>query len=101
MEYSVKADNLTKRFGSFVAVDHVSFTIRPGQVWGFLGPNGSGKSTTIRMLCGISDPSEGTAEVLGLDVRTDTEAIKERIGYMSQRFSLWPDLTVNENMEVY
>ncbi len=101
MEYSVRADNLTRRFGAFVAVDHVSFHIRPGEIWGFLGPNGAGKSTTIRMLCGILDPSEGSAEVLGYDVRRDPEAIKARIGYMSQRFSLWADLTIRENLEFY
>ena len=98
---SVRAAGLTKRFDDFVAVDHVSFDIQTGEIWGFLGPNGAGKSTTIRMLCGILDPSEGSAEVLGYDVTRDPEAIKERIGYMSQRFSLWLDLTVRENLEFY
>ncbi|MGH2402884.1 MAG: ATP-binding cassette domain-containing protein [bacterium] len=101
MEFSVRAEGLTRKFGNFVAVDHVSFDIRPGEVWGFLGPNGSGKSTTIRMLCGILDPTEGTAEVLGFDVRRHPEEIKARIGYMSQRFSLYPDLTVRDNLEFY
>ncbi|MDQ7858139.1 MAG: ABC transporter ATP-binding protein [Armatimonadota bacterium] len=101
MEFSVRAEGLTRRFGEFVAVDHLSFEIQPGEVWGFLGPNGAGKSTTIRMLCGILDPSEGTAEVLGFDVRRAPEEIKRRIGYMSQRFSLYPDLTVRENLEFY
>ncbi len=101
MEYSVVARDLTRRFGDFLAVDHASFEIRPGEIWGFLGPNGAGKSTTIRMLCGILDPSEGSAEVLGYDIRRDAEAIKARIGYMSQRFSLWSDLTVVENVEFY
>src|SRR5713226_410004 len=101
MEYSVRAMALTRRFGDFVAVDHVSCEIRPGEIWGFLGPNGAGKSTTIRMLCGILDPSEGTAEVLGFDVTGQSEEVKERIGYMSQRFSLYPDLTVRENLEFY
>ena len=101
MEYSVRATGLTKRFRDFIAVDHISFEIRPGEIWGFLGPNGAGKSTTIRMLCGILDPSEGSATVLGYDVRRDPEAIKARIGYMSQRFSLWGDLTVRENLEFY
>lgn len=101
MEYSVRAVDLTRRFGTFVAVDHISFQIRPGEIWGFLGPNGAGKSTTIRMLCGILDPSDGRAEVLGYDVRSDPEAIKARIGYMSQRFSLWSDLSVRENLEFY
>lgn len=99
--YSVRADALTRTFGEFVAVDHVSFEIRRGEIWGFLGPNGAGKSTTIRMLCGILDPTEGTAEVLGFDVRRQPEEIKARIGYMSQRFSLYPDLTVRENLEFY
>ena len=101
MEYSVRADRLTRKFGDFVAVDHVSFEIQPGEIWGFLGPNGAGKSTTIRMLCGILDPTEGDAEVLGFDVRRHPEEIKARIGYMSQRFSLYPDLTVRENLEFY
>jgi ABC-2 type transport system ATP-binding protein len=98
---SVRAEGLTRRFGDFVAVDHVSFDITRGEVWGFLGPNGAGKSTTIRMLCGILDPTEGTAQVLGFDVRRQPEEIKRRIGYMSQRFSLYPDLTVRENLEFY
>jgi len=101
MEYSVRAQSLTRKFGDFVAVDRVSFEIRPGEIWGFLGPNGSGKSTTIRMLCGILDPTEGTAEVLGFDIRSHPEEIKARIGYMSQRFSLYPDLTARENLEFY
>ncbi len=101
LEYSVRAEALTRRFGDFVAVDHVSFEIRPGEIWGFLGPNGAGKSTTIRMLCGILDPTEGNAEVLGFDVRRQPEEIKARIGYMSQRFSLYPDLTVRENLAFY
>ncbi len=101
LEYSVRAVELTRRFDGFVAVDHVSFEITPGEIWGFLGPNGAGKSTTIRMLCGILDPSEGSAEVLGFDVRTHPEEIKARIGYMSQRFSLWSDLTVRENLQFY
>ncbi len=99
--YSVSAGGLTKKFGDFVAVDHVSFEIQPGEIWGFLGPNGAGKSTTIRMLCGILDPTEGSAQVLGFDVRSHPEEIKARIGYMSQRFSLYPDLTVRENLEFY
>jgi len=98
---AVRAEGLTRRFGAFVAVDHVSFEIARGTVWGFLGPNGSGKSTTIRMLCGILPPSEGRAEVVGFDVRRDPEAVKQRIGYMSQRFSLYDDLTVEENLAFY
>ncbi|HLW47100.1 MAG TPA: ATP-binding cassette domain-containing protein [bacterium] len=98
---AVRADGLTRRFDSFVAVDHVTFQIPAGAVWGFLGPNGAGKSTTIRMLCGILEPSEGRAEVLGFDVARDPEQIKARIGYMSQRFSLYDDLTVEENLAFY
>jgi ABC-2 type transport system ATP-binding protein len=98
---AVRAEGLTRRFDSFVAVDRVSFEIPTGSVWGFLGPNGAGKSTTIRMLCGILEPSEGRAEVLGYDVVRDPERIKERIGYMSQRFSLYNDLTVEENLAFY
>jgi ABC-2 type transport system ATP-binding protein len=97
----VRAVGLTRRFGSFVAVDHVSFEVASGSIWGFLGPNGAGKSTTIRMLCGILEPNEGTAEVLGYDVRREPDRIKAQIGYMSQRSSLWGDLTVRENLEFY
>jgi ABC-2 type transport system ATP-binding protein len=92
---------LTKRFDHFTAVDHVSFTVRRGEVIGYLGPNGSGKTTTIRMLCGLMTPSEGTAEILGMDVVKDPEAIKPHIGYMSQKFSLYDELTVMENLEFY
>ena len=98
---AVRADGLTRRFDSFVAVDHVTFEIPTGAIWGFLGPNGAGKSTTIRMLCGILEPSEGRASVLGYDVARDPEQIKARIGYMSQRFSLYDDLTVQENLAFY
>jgi ABC-2 type transport system ATP-binding protein len=98
---SVRIDNLTKRFGDFVAVDHVSFSLRRGEIFGLLGPNGSGKSATIKMLCGIYPPSSGTIVVAGMDVVTRPGAAKERIGYMSQRFSLYPDLTVDENIEFF
>jgi len=100
-QIAVRAEGLTRRFDGLVAVDHISFEIPRGTVWAFLGPNGAGKSTTIRMLCGILDPTEGTAWVLGRDVRREAEAIKARIGYMTQRFSLWRDLTVRENLEFY
>ena len=99
--YVVEAHSLFKKFGSFVAVDHISFQVKPGQIFGFLGPNGSGKSTTIRMLCGILMPTSGKASVLGYDVIEEPERIKERIGYMSQRFSLYDDLTVRENIRFY
>ena len=92
---------LTKRFGSFTAVDHVAFTVQPGEVIGYLGPNGSGKTTTIRMLCGLLIPTEGTAKIMGIDVVQNPEGIKPHIGYMSQKFSLYDDLTVLENIEFY
>jgi ABC-2 type transport system ATP-binding protein len=92
---------LTKRFGDFTAVDHVSFTVQPGEVIGYLGPNGSGKTTTIRMLCGLLTPTEGTARILGFDVIKAAESIKPHIGYMSQKFSLYDELTVQENLEFY
>lgn len=100
-EYAVQAQGLTKRFDAFVAVDHVDLAIRRGEIFGFLGPNGAGKSTTIRMLCGLLPPSEGTAHVLGIDVRRDPEAVKSRIGYMVQRASLYNDLTAEELLHFY
>jgi ABC-2 type transport system ATP-binding protein len=98
---SVRAESLTRRFGDFVAVDNISFEIAAGEIWGFLGPNGAGKSTAIRMLCGVLAPSSGRAEVLGYDVARDPEAVKLRIGYMSQGSSLWNDLTVEEHLRLY
>jgi ABC-type Mn2+/Zn2+ transport system ATPase subunit len=83
----IECDGLTKRFGHFTAVDHVSFSVSRGSIFGFLGPNGSGKSTVIRMLCGILEPTEGTARIGGHDIASESEAIKEMIGYMSQKFS--------------
>jgi len=100
-DYAVEAVNLTKKFGDFTAVDHVNFTIRRGQIFGFLGPNGAGKTTTIRMLLGLLRPTAGQATVLGFDVVRQTEEIRKRIGYMSQRFSLYSDLTVEENLNFY
>ena len=94
----IECENLTKRFGTFTAVDHVTFSVAKGSIFGFLGPNGSGKSTVIRMLCGILEPTEGTGRIAGHDIRRDGEAIKEMIGYMSQKFSLYDELTVNENL---
>jgi ABC-2 type transport system ATP-binding protein len=99
--YTVEAAGLTRRFGAFTAVDHISFTVAPGEVFGFLGPNGSGKTTTIRMLCGLLAPTEGIGRVLGYDIGRESEAIKARIGYMSQKFSLYSDLTVAENLRFY
>jgi ABC-2 type transport system ATP-binding protein len=98
---AIKVKNLSKQFGSFKAVDNISFEVPKGKIFGFLGPNGSGKSTTIRMLCGVLTPTEGTAEVLGFDIKRDAEKIKQNIGYMSQRFSLYEDLTVSENLDFY
>src|SRR5256885_10788505 len=94
----IECQNLTKRFGTFTAVDHVSFSVEKGSIFGFLGPNGSGKSTVIRMLCGILEPSEGTARIGGNDIIRDGDRIKQMIGYMSQKFSLYDELTTNENL---
>lgn len=101
MKTAIRTENLTRRFGSFTAVDGVNLEIEEGDIFGFLGPNGSGKSTVIRMLCGLLLPTEGSAEVLGNDVVRDSEAVKTSIGYMSQQFSLYPDLTVMENLTFY
>src|SRR6266545_7766966 len=101
MEAMIECEGLTKRFGTFTAVDRVSFKVGKGSIFGFLGPNGSGKSTVIRMLCGILEPSDGTARIDGHDVVRDTESIKEIIGYMSQKFSLYDELTVDENLTFY
>jgi ABC-2 type transport system ATP-binding protein len=98
---AIEVRNLTRRFGDFVAVSDVSFTVKAGEVFGFLGSNGAGKSTTIRMLCGLLTPTSGTALVGGIDVARDPEAVKRRIGYMSQRFSLYEKLTVDQNIAFF
>jgi ABC-2 type transport system ATP-binding protein len=98
---TITVNELTKVFGDFVAVDHVSFDVRKGEVFGFLGSNGAGKSTTIRMLCGLLKPTSGTAVVGGVDVGRDPEGVKRRIGYMSQRFSLYEQLTVDQNIRFF
>jgi ABC-2 type transport system ATP-binding protein len=100
-EPSVVVENLTKRFGTFVAVDSISFEAHRGEIFGFLGPNGSGKSTTIRILCGLLRPSAGRARVAGIDVVADPEAVRQQIGYMSQKFSLYNDLRVGENLRLF
>jgi ABC-2 type transport system ATP-binding protein len=98
---TIICDQLTKQFGSFVAVDHISFEVKAGEIFGFLGANGAGKTTAMRMLCGLSIPTSGTATVAGFDVYKQTEKIKKNIGYMSQKFSLYEDLTVMENIRFY
>jgi ABC-type multidrug transport system ATPase subunit len=100
-EIMIECENLTKRFGHFTAVDHVSLKIEKGSIFGFLGPNGSGKSTVIRMLCGLLEPTEGSARIGGFDVATQIDEIKSLIGYMSQKFSLYDELTVYENLQFY
>lgn len=101
MDVVIKAEGLTKTFGNLVAVNEVALEIVRGDIFGFLGPNGSGKSTVIRMLCGLLQPTAGRAELDGLDVVAETEEVKKRLGYMSQRFSLYEDLTVQENLDFY
>jgi ABC-2 type transport system ATP-binding protein len=98
---SIEVRDLTRRFGAFTAVDHVTFDVRQGEIFGFLGSNGAGKSTTIRMLCGLLRPTSGTATVGGVDVARDPEGVKQRIGYMSQRFSLYELLTVDQNIAFF
>lgn len=97
----ISAKNLTKKFGSFTAVDHISFEVKKGEIFGFLGANGAGKTTAIRMLCGLSKPSAGEAWVAGYNVDTAPEQVKNRIGYMSQAFSLYEELTVSQNIELF
>lgn len=101
MSNAVEVRNVTRRFGDFTAVDNVSFDVRQGEIFGFLGPNGAGKTTTIKMLSGLLTPTSGSGTVVGLDLRTQAESIKERIGYMSQLFSLYADLTVDENIQFF
>ncbi|HEX8548865.1 MAG TPA: ABC transporter ATP-binding protein [Cytophagaceae bacterium] len=97
----IKTDKLTKRFGDFIATNEITFEVYPGEIFGFLGANGAGKTTAMRMLCGLSTPSSGSATIAGFDVYKETEQIKRNIGYMSQKFSLYEDLTILENIEFY
>jgi len=97
----IEIRELTKKFGNFTAVDHISFEVMKGEIFGFLGANGAGKTTAMRMLCGLSTPTSGEAKVAGYDIKTQTEKVKRMIGYMSQKFSLYDNLTVWENLEFY
>lgn len=100
-KYSINIKGLTKKFGSFTAVDNISFEVKKGEIFGFLGANGAGKTTAMRILCGLSRPTSGEGTVAGYDIRTQQEEIKKNIGYMSQKFSLYPDLKTRENIELY
>src|SRR5215469_10951030 len=97
----IETRDLTRRFGDLVAVDHLSLTVERGEIFGLVGPDGAGKTTTLRMLCGLMTPSEGSASVAGHDVVRESQAVKDQIGYMAQRFGLYGDLTVEENMVFY
>ena len=99
--YSIVAENLTKKFGDFTSVDHINFQVKQGEIFGFLGANGAGKTTAIRMLCGLLRPTSGVATVAGYDVKTQAKFVKRHIGYMSQRFSLYNDLTLFENTQLF
>lgn len=99
--YVIEAEGLTKQFGAFVATDHITFKVREGEIFGFLGANGAGKTTAMRMLCGLSRPTDGWARVAGFDVYREAEQVKRNIGYMSQKFSLYDDLTVYENLRLF
>lgn len=101
METVIQTDGLTKRFGNFVAVNHISFEVRKGEIFGFLGANGAGKTTAMRMLCGLSKPTSGKGVVAGFDIARQAEKVKKNIGYMSQKFSLYEDLKVWENIRLY
>jgi ABC-2 type transport system ATP-binding protein len=101
MNFSIETNNLTKKFGSYTAVDHINVSVKQGEIFGFLGANGAGKTTAIRMLCGLLTPSSGSGQVAGFDIMKETSKIRSRIGYMSQKFSLYPDLVVRDNLKLY
>jgi ABC-2 type transport system ATP-binding protein len=101
MEPIIETRGLTRRFGALTAVDHLDLSVAPGEIFGLVGPDGAGKTTTLRMLCGLVDPTEGSARVAGHDVARESRAVKDQIGYMAQRFGLYLDLTVEENMSFY
>src|SRR3954463_6738399 len=101
MESIIETRDLTRRFGTLTAVDHLNLSVTKGEIFGLVGPDGAGKTTTLRMLCGLMDPSEGSAQVAGHDAARESQAVKDRIGYMAQRFGLYQDLTVEENMIFY
>src|SRR5579884_4198781 len=101
METIIETRDLTRRFGAIVAVDHLTLTVGRGEIFGLVGPDGAGKTTTLRMLCSLLDPSEGSATVAGHDVARESQKVKDQIGYMAQRFGLYTDLTVQENMDFY
>lgn len=100
-KYVIEADGLTKQFGDFIATNHITFKVHEGEIFGFLGANGAGKTTAMRMLCGLSRPTDGSAKVAGFDVYREAEQVKKHIGYMSQKFSLYDDLTVYENLKLF
>jgi ABC-2 type transport system ATP-binding protein len=101
MDAIIETHDLTRRFGPLTAVDHLNLTVARGEIFGLVGPDGAGKTTTLRMLCGLMDPTEGSARVAGFDVQKDSQSVKDHIGYMAQRFGLYGDLTVQENMDFY
>src|SRR5271157_6012072 len=101
MEPIIETRDLTRRFGAITAVDHLNLTVPRGEIFGLVGPDGAGKTTTLRMLCGLMDPTEGSARVAGFDTARESQAVKDQIGYMAQRFGLYGDLTVEENMIFY
>jgi ABC-2 type transport system ATP-binding protein len=101
MNYTIETHDLTKVFGTYTAVDHINVQVNAGEIFGFLGANGAGKTTAIRMLCGLLEPTGGSGHVAGFDIMKETAKIRRKIGYMSQKFSLYPDLTVLDNMVLY